>query len=173
MPSPSRRGILLIALVSACWAVAGASDMVRAARLAQGGKLDEALDAYRSALASAAPDMQGVIYHEMAMVVAEQGNAQEALFYFDRAIKHADAPMFATQARFNKALTLMRMDRNADALEEFLVCTTASPDFLPAHIKAAFLFSQRGDHARTLAHLQHALRLQVRGRAPPALSRAR
>ena len=78
------------------------------------------------------------------------------------------------KAHFNRALILMRQNRNSEALEDLLATVEVLPDHLRAHASLAFIFrnSERFDD-QALEHFRRAIELEADPQARKGLEEAR
>jgi protein O-GlcNAc transferase len=123
------------------------------------GRLEAALQSYRGALALR-PDFAlarsncAHVLQQMAVVRYDSGNTCLAAKQYERALADYDAALrldpHLLEARCNRGLSLLGLDRPGEALESFTTALTSRPDFAEA-------FHGRGRALRALGRKENAL----------------
>jgi tetratricopeptide (TPR) repeat protein len=108
--------------------------------LAEAGLLDEARDAYQTALDLDATDPQ--IHSGLGNVLLTQGQASAALAHYDRALELDGA---YADARYNRALALDSLGRRDEARGELLLVLGALEDHAPARLMLAKYYVADGE----------------------------
>lgn len=129
--------------------------LAEAMELHRAGRLDEAEDRYRRALADH-PDHAGAL-HNLGVIAAGKGRTEEAIGLFDRAI--ASDPQYAS-AWFNKAVALRALGDLDAALASYGRTVALAPDHYEAHLALGFLWQARGRRDRALDHFARTLELR-------------
>ena len=120
------------------------------------GKYAEA----RAALAGAlllAPAWEPEILAELGVLAAEEGNPEQALTAFDRAL---ELDPLQPDALYRRGLTLRRLGREAEAERDYERALELRPTHADAHHNLGFLLAKRGEQARAEQHFRAALRAQ-------------
>src|SRR5262249_33513606 len=94
----------------------------------QGGRLDEAENAYRAALAIVPADP--AVTHNLGVAIAAQGRHREAIDCFEQALR-AD-PSFVS-AHYNRGVALTTLGDTLEAIKAFSRAATLEPQHYQAH----------------------------------------
>jgi tetratricopeptide (TPR) repeat protein len=121
----------------------------------QGGRLAEAENAYRAALAVAPADP--AVTHNLGVAIAAQGRHREAIGCFEEALR-AD-PSFVS-AHYNRAVALMTVGETQDAIKAFSRAATLEPQHYQAHRALGFLWLSQGERGRALDHFARTYELR-------------
>jgi cytochrome c-type biogenesis protein CcmH/NrfG len=121
----------------------------------QGGRLAEAENAYRAALAIVPADP--AITHNLGVAIAAQGRHREAIGCFEAALG-AD-PSFVS-AHYNRAVALTTLGETQDAIKAFTRATTLEPQHYQAHRVLGFLWLSQGERGRALDHFARTYELR-------------
>jgi tetratricopeptide (TPR) repeat protein len=121
----------------------------------EGGRLAEAENAYRAALAIVPADP--AVTHNLGVAIAAQRRHQEAIGCFEAAIR-AD-PGFVS-AHYNRAVTLMTLGNTQDAITAFSRAAALEPQHYEAHRALGFLWLSQGERGRALDHFARTYELR-------------
>jgi tetratricopeptide (TPR) repeat protein len=121
----------------------------------QAGRMAEAENAYRAALAIVAAD-PGVI-HNLGVAIAAQGHHRAAIGCFEEALR-AD-PGFVS-AHYNRAVALMRLSDTTEAISAFSRVVNLEPQHYQAHRALGLLWLAQGERGRALDHLARTYELR-------------
>src|SRR5262245_34911970 len=121
----------------------------------QGGRLADAENAYRAALAIVPADP--AVTHNLGVVIAAQGRHREAIGWFEQALG-AD-PAFAS-AHYNRAIALMTLGETQEAIKAFGRAATLEPQHYQAHRALGFLWLSQGERGRALDHFARTYELR-------------
>jgi Flp pilus assembly protein TadD len=121
----------------------------------QAGRLAEAEEAYRAALAIAPAD--SAVTHNLGVVIAAQGHQREAIGYFDAALR-AD-PGFVS-AHYNRGVALMTLGETREATDAFSRAAKLEPEHYEAHRALGFLWLSQGERGRALDHFARTYELR-------------
>src|SRR5215510_11899803 len=121
----------------------------------QGGRLAEAENAYRGALAIVPADP--AVTHNLGVAIAAQGRHREAIGCFEEALR-AD-PSFVS-AHYNRAVALATLGGTQDAIKAFSRAATLEPQHYPAHRALGFLWLSQGERGRALDHFARTYELR-------------
>jgi predicted Zn-dependent protease len=121
----------------------------------QGGRLAEAENAYRAALAIVPAD--AAVTHNLGVAIAAQGRHQEAIGCFEEALR-AD-PGFVS-AHYNRATALAALGKTQDAIKAFSRAATLEPQHYQAHRALGFLWLSQGERGRALDHFARTYELR-------------
>ena len=125
-----------------------------AAVLAAEGRLDEAVDIYRRALAIQ-PYAEGKA--ELGRILAQQGKVDEAIAH-DRDAIRLDSGFLP--ARQNLALLFIRLGRLDEAEKEYRAALKVDPSFVEGHHNLGYLLASRGRLDEAIAEYREALKLK-------------
>ena len=121
----------------------------------QAGRLAEAENAYRGALALAPADP--AVIHNLGVAIAAQGRDRTAIGYFEEALR-AD-PDFVS-AHYNQAVALMRLGETQEAIKAFGRAAKLEPQHYQAHRALGFLWLSQGERGRALDHFARTYELR-------------
>jgi tetratricopeptide (TPR) repeat protein len=121
------------------------SDIAHADALHREGRFLDAVAAYREILKSA-PDHTGAL-HNLGVVLAQDGQPEEALDLFDRAI--GARPDYA-HAHANRGGALQSLGRLEDAEAAYGRALTLQPDFYPIRLRRALILLALGRRREAL-----------------------
>jgi cytochrome c-type biogenesis protein CcmH/NrfG len=121
----------------------------------QGGRLAEAENAYRAALAIVPADP--AVTHNLGVAIAAQGRHREAIGCFEQALR-AD-PSFVS-AHFNRAVALTALGETQDAIKAFSRAAMLEPQHYQAHRALGFLWLSQGERGRALDHFARTYELR-------------
>jgi tetratricopeptide (TPR) repeat protein len=111
------------------------------------GRLSEAGSVYRAALAVSPGN--GIVTHNLGVVLAAQGDHRSAIACFDEAL--ATDPNYVS-AHYNRAVASMALGRTQDALQGFGRACALEPEHYGAHRALGFLWLSEGKRDRALDH---------------------
>lgn len=115
----------------------------------------DAHSAYRAAL-DLAPN-KITITHKLGIVAANAGDPAGALGWFDQVI--AGEPTYAA-AHYNRAVALLKLRRQQDAIAAFVHAAALEPDNYASHRALGFLFLAQGNRGRALDHFARTYELR-------------
>ena len=119
------------------------------------GKLDEAIDLYRQALALW--PTSHLAYLNLATVLALKGKIAEAIACYGKAIElEPNDPA----AHFNFALCLIESGRKVDAIKHLRRAVELRPRFAKAHYRLGKLLSESGEQAEGEQHILRAIEIE-------------
>jgi Flp pilus assembly protein TadD len=121
----------------------------------QGGRVAEAENAYRAALAIVPADP--AVTHNLGVAIAAQGRHREAIGCFEEALR-AD-PSFVS-AHYNRAVALTTLGETQDAIKAFSRAATLEPQHYRAHRALGFLWLSQGERGRALDHFARTYELR-------------
>src|SRR5215813_10976198 len=113
----------------------------------QGGRIAEAENAYRAALAIVPGDP--AVTHNLVVAIAAQGRHREAVGCFDAALR-AD-PGYVS-AHYNRAVALKTLGETQEAIKAFSRAAKLEPQHYQAHRALGFLWLSQGERGRALDH---------------------
>jgi tetratricopeptide (TPR) repeat protein len=122
--------------------------------LANEGRIDEAVELYRGALAIQ-PYADG--HAELGRIFALQGKVDEAIAHDREAIRLDPAYL---PARQNLALLFIRLGRLDEAEKEYRAALTVDPSFVEGHHNLAYVLASRGRLDEAIAEYREALKLK-------------
>jgi Flp pilus assembly protein TadD len=131
----------------------------------QAGRLAEAEDAYRSALAIVPGDP--AVTHNLGVVIAAHGCPRQAVGCFDEALR-AD-PGFVS-GHYNRGVALMNLGDTQEAINAFGRAAQLEPQHYEAHRALGFLWLSQGERGRALDHFARTYELR-RGDDRTAIAR--
>lgn len=131
------------------------SHAVRGEQLAAGGKLDEAVSAFREA-ASIDPQIAG-IHHNLGLLLRRQGLTGEAMECYRRAI--ALEPDYV-DAYYNLGNALFESGQPEDAARSFQKAVHLKPDFVEAHFNLGNALKGQGAFEEAALSFQKAVDLR-------------
>jgi tetratricopeptide (TPR) repeat protein len=121
----------------------------------QGGRVAEAENAYRAALAIVPADP--AVTHNLGVAIAAQGRHREAIDCFEEALR-AD-PGFVS-AYYNRAVALMTLGETQEAIKAFSRAAALEPQHYQAHRALGFLWLSQGERGRALDHFARTYELR-------------
>jgi tetratricopeptide (TPR) repeat protein len=121
----------------------------------QGGRVAEAENAYRAALAIVPAD--AAVTHNLGVVIAAQGRHREAVGCFEDALR--TDPGFVS-AHYNRAVALMTLGETQEAIRAFSRAATLEPQHYQAHRALGFLWLAQGERGRALDHFARTYELR-------------
>jgi len=121
----------------------------------QGGRLAEAENACRAALAMVPADP--AVTHNLGVAIAAQGRHQEAVGCFEAALR--TDPGFVS-AHYNRAIALTTLGATQDAIKAFSRAATLEPQHYQAHRALGFLWLSQGERGRALDHFARTYELR-------------
>jgi tetratricopeptide (TPR) repeat protein len=121
----------------------------------QAGRLAEAENAYRAALAIMPADP--AVAHNLGVAIAAQGRHRAAIGCFEAALR-AD-PGFAS-AHYNRAVALMRLGDTQAAINALSRVANLEPQHYQAHRALGLLWLAQGERGRALDHLARTYELR-------------
>jgi len=116
---------------------------------------DEVLNAARSR--GSKRTKLAIIYNNTANELAEQGEHENAIVYYRRALELEPGYEMAHNNLGNVLMTLGRLD---EAIENYEVSVASNPRHSIAHYNLAFAISKRGEHDRAISHYREALEFE-------------
>lgn len=126
-----------------------------AAAYCHAGRWREAETAYRAALAIA--PRKTSILHNLGVVAAHAGDPLTAIEWFDQVIEAE--PAYAA-AHCNRAVALLGLGREQDAIAGFARAALLEPDNYASHRALGFLWLAQGDRGRALDHFARTYELR-------------
>ena len=121
----------------------------------QGGRLAEAENAYRAALAIVPADP--AVTHNLGVAIAAQGRHHEAIGCFQDALR--TDPSFVS-AHYNRAVALTTLGKTQDAIKAFSRAAALEPQHYQAHRALGFLWLSQGERGRALDHFARTYELR-------------
>ena len=122
--------------------------------LFQRGRVDEAIEHYRSAIRVRADD--AFAYNNLGYALAVQGRIDDALAQFGAALRiEPDHP----EAHNNMGNALMRLERVDEAIEHYRAAVRSKPRYADAYNNLAGALVAQGRQAEALVSLEEAVRL--------------
>jgi tetratricopeptide (TPR) repeat protein len=121
----------------------------------QAGRLAEAENSYRAALAIVPADP--AVTHNLGVAIAAQGRHRTAIGCFEEALR-AD-PGFVS-AHYNRAAALMRLGETHEAIKAFSRATKLEPEHYEAHRALGFLWLSQSERGRALDHFARTYELR-------------
>ena len=119
------------------------------------GKLDEAIEMYRAALASRPGYAQGHSNYGMALEL--QGRKAEAFAEYEAAVRCEGS---LAEPRHNLARLLAEQGRRKQAVEQYETVLSANPDFAESHLNLGLLLIEAGSVEEGAWHLERAIHLK-------------
>jgi Flp pilus assembly protein TadD len=121
----------------------------------QSGRLAEAENAYRAALAIVPADP--AVTHNLGVAIAAQGRHREAIGCFQDALR--TDPSFVS-AHYNRAVALTTLGKTQDAIKAFSRAAALEPQHYQAHRALGFLWLSQGERGRALDHFARTYELR-------------
>ena len=119
------------------------------------GRLEEAAFFYRQALKDIPEDAR--VHHDLGVLYYQCSDHSNALKCFENSVYQDPA---LAEAEFNKANTLVKMKRTAEALAAYRRAVEIRPQYHDAHYNLAFLYKEMGDYKQAVRHFRAALNLR-------------
>ena len=127
---------------------------VLGSELARAGRLEEAIERYKTAL-SYQPDLPEAHFF-LGNALEQQGHLEEATREYESALHSAG---LRAQVHVRLGVVFARQDRVADAIRHYTEALRWDPDLVLAHQNLARLLQTQGRLPEAIAHYQAALRL--------------
>ncbi|WPD21122.1 MAG: tetratricopeptide repeat protein [Candidatus Electrothrix scaldis] len=120
--------------------------------LSRQGRFKEAVEHYKKTLQF--DEKSAKVHTNLANALAGQGNAREAMLHYDRALELASNNM---EARYNRSILLLRLNRFAEAEQELLKVTQQRKNFKEGYNNLGVTQEHLGDIQKALENYQQAL----------------